>query len=132
MARSRRPNNEPLEAEENDSRPHVSRTSQRQEAGADLNYNQARTALDLILTQLQASDLDIEAMADLYQRGQAYARRCEVILEQVEQDVLIWDGLNDPESLPAPLEPGRLETDCQGDAAQTETRKPTEALEPTP
>jgi exodeoxyribonuclease VII small subunit len=68
---------------------------------ADLTYSQARTALELVLAELQTNDLDVEAMAGLYRRGQAYAQRCEAILEQVEQEVLLWDGLQDPE---APLQ----------------------------
>ncbi len=68
----------------------------------DLSYNQAHAALELVLAELQATDLDVEAMAGLYRRGQAYAQRCEAILDQVEQDVLVWDGLNDPA---APAQP---------------------------
>lgn len=68
----------------------------------DLSYSQARTALELVLAELQASDLDVEAMIGLYRRGQAYARRCGAILDQVEQDVLLWDGLNDPDVPPEP------------------------------
>ncbi len=67
---------------------------------ADLSYSQARTALELVLAELQASDLDVEAMAGLYRRGQAYAERCEAILERVEREVLVWDGLHDPEAPP--------------------------------
>mgnify|MGYP001814648518 CR=1 FL=1 len=69
---------------------------------ADLTYSQARTALELVLAELQTNDLDVESMAGLFRRGQAYAQRCEAILEQVEQEVLLWDGLQDPD---APLKP---------------------------
>ncbi|MEO1003047.1 MAG: exodeoxyribonuclease VII small subunit [Cyanobacteria bacterium J06638_7] len=69
---------------------------------ADLSYSQARTALELVLAELQTNDLDVEAMAGLYRRGQAYARRCEEILDQVEQEILLWDGLNDPADSPQP------------------------------
>jgi len=69
---------------------------------ADLSYSQARTALELVLAELQASDLDVEAMIGLYRRGQAYARRCGAILDQVEQEVLVWDGLDDPDAAPLP------------------------------
>ncbi|MCP9927224.1 exodeoxyribonuclease VII small subunit [Cyanobium sp. CH-040] len=71
-------------------------------AAGDLSYSQARTALELVLAELQASDLDVEAMIGLYRRGQAYARRCGAILDQVEQDVLLWDALNDPDAPPQP------------------------------
>lgn len=62
---------------------------------ATLTYNEARAALDLILAELQSSTLDVEAMAQLHRRAQAYARRCEQILEQVEQEILIWDPEGD-------------------------------------
>ena len=58
----------------------------------DLSYAEARTALDLALAQLQATDLDVEAMAGLFQRAQSYARRCEALLADVEQQVLLWNG----------------------------------------
>lgn len=67
------------------------------EGAADLNFNEARAALELVLAELQASDLDVEAMAGLYQRGRHYAQRCEAILAEVEQEVLIWDDLANPE-----------------------------------
>lgn len=70
---------------------------------APLSYNAARAALELVLAELQASDLDVEVMAGLYQRGQAYARRCEAILAQVEQEVLLWDGLETPDQAPSPI-----------------------------
>ena len=67
---------------------------------ADLSYTEARTALDLALAQLQATDLDVEAMAGLFQRAQSYARRCEALLAEVEQQVLLWNS-SDPEQAPA-------------------------------
>jgi exodeoxyribonuclease VII small subunit len=70
----------------------------------DLSYSQAHTALELVLAELQANDLDVEAMTGLYRRGQAYAQRCEAILDQVEQEVLLWDGLHDPEAAAVPAE----------------------------
>jgi exodeoxyribonuclease VII small subunit len=88
MARNRRPDPPPAE-----------------EPGAtDLSYNEARAALELVLAELQASDLDVEAMAGLYQRGRTYARRCEAILNQVEQEVLIWDDLASPDASPVRYE----------------------------
>jgi exodeoxyribonuclease VII small subunit len=58
----------------------------------DLTFRQAQTALDLCLAELQAQDLDVEVMADLYRRAQMYADRCETVLEQVEQEVLQWNA----------------------------------------
>jgi exodeoxyribonuclease VII small subunit len=42
------------------------------------------------MAQLQASDLDVEQMASLYQRARAYADHCEAVLARVEQDVIEW------------------------------------------
>ena len=71
---------------------------------SDLSYTEARTALDLALAQLQATDLDVEAMTGLFQRAQSYARRCEALLAEVEQQVLLWDS-TDAASEPAPYRP---------------------------
>jgi exodeoxyribonuclease VII small subunit len=75
-----------------------------QSIAADLNYSEARTALDLSLAQLQASDLDVESMAGLFRRAQCYAARCEALLLQVEQQVALWDSDN-PERAPQPYRP---------------------------
>jgi exodeoxyribonuclease VII small subunit len=45
-------------------------------------------------------------MAGLYQRGRLYAQRCEAILAEVEQEVLIWDDLANPEAAPVRYDPG--------------------------
>lgn len=85
------------------SHPSAAQGQGTEDGGAgDLSYSQARTALELVLAELQASDLDVEAMIGLYRRGEAYARRCGTILDQVEQEVLLWDGLNDPDAPPQP------------------------------
>lgn len=70
----------------------------------ELSYAEARTALDLALAKLQATDLDVEAMAGLFQRAQSYAKRCESLLAEVEQQVLLWDS-NDPGNEPRPYRP---------------------------
>jgi len=62
---------------------------------ADLSFQQARTALDLMIGHLQASDLEVEEMVDLYRRAQAYAAHCEALLQRVDQDVIEWDVLQD-------------------------------------
>lgn len=71
---------------------------------SELSYRQAQTALDLTLAELQTSDLDVEAMASLYQRAQAYAERCEALLYQVEQEVMQWDPQL-PDQPPRSLQP---------------------------
>lgn len=69
----------------------------------DLNFRQARNALELTLAELQSSELDVEAMADLYRRALRYADRCEAVLQQVEQEVMQWDPTA-PDHSPEPLE----------------------------
>lgn len=69
----------------------------------DLTYSEAQTALELALAQLQASDLPVETMADLYQRARGYANRCEQLLDQVEQSINLWDP-EQPETTPQPLQ----------------------------
>jgi len=70
----------------------------------DLNFHQAQTALDLTLSKLQSSELDVEAMADLYRRALRYADRCEAVLEQVEQEVMQWNP-QEPANEPEPFAP---------------------------
>ena len=71
---------------------------------ADLSYNEARTALELTLAELQSANLDVETMAGLYQRAQAYASRCQTVLDAVEQQVMLWDS-TEPKSKPEPYQP---------------------------
>ncbi|MCT0219285.1 exodeoxyribonuclease VII small subunit [Synechococcus sp. CS-1329] len=58
-----------------------------QEETQQLTFAQSRTALELSLAALQSEDLEVEAMAGLYQRAVAYADRCEQVLLQVQQQV---------------------------------------------
>jgi len=58
---------------------------------AQLSFQEARTALELSLGQLQAADLEVEAMAGHYRRALTYLERCEAVLAQVEQDIIEWD-----------------------------------------
>jgi exodeoxyribonuclease VII small subunit len=57
-----------------------------------LSFNEARTALELAMAKLQSSELEVEEMATLYRRAEAYANRCSAVLEAVEQDVIEWDS----------------------------------------
>ena len=57
-----------------------------------LSFQDARTALELAMAQLQSDALEVEEMAGLYRRAEAYARRCEAVLQQVEQQVIQWDA----------------------------------------
>ena len=58
--------------------------------GVDLSYNEAHTALQVALSALQATDLDVEAMTGLYRQARAYLNRCEAVLAHVEQEVMLW------------------------------------------
>jgi len=79
-------------------------SDERHDPAADLSYSEAHTALELALHQLQDSNLAVESMAELYQRAQRYADRCEAVLRQVEQHVELWDPGN-PDAQPNPYEP---------------------------
>lgn len=79
-------------------------TAETAELAADLSYGEALTALELTLAQLQASDVDVEAMVGLYRRGEAYANRCEALLQQLQQEVSLWSS-DDPDSTPTPFKP---------------------------
>jgi exodeoxyribonuclease VII small subunit len=57
-----------------------------------LSYRDAQTALELTLAQLQSSELEVEEMAGLYRRAEAYANRCELVLETVQQEVIEWSA----------------------------------------
>ena len=70
----------------------------------DLSYNEARTALELTLAELQSANLDVEALACLYQRAQGYANRCQTVLDAVEQQVMLWDS-SDTKAKPEPYQP---------------------------
>ena len=50
------------------------------------------------MAQLQSEDLEVEEMAGLYRRAEAYANRCEALLRQVEQDVIEWESDDPPAS----------------------------------
>jgi exodeoxyribonuclease VII small subunit len=97
MVRSQRPAQPPVDGDAEPDQPDPVAQEQ-----ADLSYNQARTALELVLAELQARDLDVEAMVQLYRQGQNYARACESILDRVEQEVLLWDAGSNADSVPEP------------------------------
>ena len=57
-----------------------------------LSYLEAQTALELSLAQLQSSELEVEEMAGIYRRAEAYADRCEAVLNTVQQEVIAWNA----------------------------------------
>ena len=61
-----------------------------------LSFQEARTALELAMARLQSDALEVEEMAGLYRRAEAYAQRCEAVLQQVEQEVIQWDITSTP------------------------------------
>ena len=71
-----------------------SETEQWQKEIEGLSYQEANTALELTLAKLQSAELEVEEMAGLYRRAEAYAARCQVVLEQVAQEVVEWEGLS--------------------------------------
>jgi len=71
-----------------------SETSQWQKEIEALSYQEANTALELTLAKLQSAELEVEEMAGLYRRAEAYAARCQVVLEQVAQEVVEWEALS--------------------------------------
>ena len=84
-----------------DSKPESSAAAR---PATELNFRQAETALELCLAELQSSDLDVEAMAELYRRASGYADRCDALLQKVGQEVMQWDP-DRPQAPPQPLEP---------------------------
>jgi exodeoxyribonuclease VII small subunit len=69
-----------------------------------LSYREAQTALERSLAELQAEDLDVEGMTELYRRACAYAQRCDTLLRSVEAEVLLWDP-DQPDAQPQPFNP---------------------------
>jgi exodeoxyribonuclease VII small subunit len=57
-----------------------------------LSFQEARTALELAMATLQSTELEVEEMAGLYQRAEAYANHCQAVLERVEQEVIEWEA----------------------------------------
>jgi exodeoxyribonuclease VII small subunit len=68
-----------------------------------LTYREAQAALERSLVELQAEDLDVERMTEVYQRACAYADRCDSLLQTVEARVL-WDP-DQPDHPPQPQTP---------------------------
>lgn len=75
-----------------------------EDIAAELSFREAQTALELSLAELQAPDLDVEEMADLYRRASRYAERCEQLLQRVEQEVMQWDPTQ-PANAALPYQP---------------------------
>jgi exodeoxyribonuclease VII small subunit len=92
-------------------KPRRQRTSSRSPAATagpagpeGLTYREAQAALEQSLVELQADDLDVERMTEVYQRACAYADRCDTLLQTVEAQVLLWDP-DQPACPPQPQTP---------------------------
>jgi len=89
--RGRTQGSDKLSGERHSSSKELQANSPSPPIAADLSYSEAQSALELALAQLQAPDLPVEEMGGLYQRAQAYAQRCEDLLESIEQSIELWD-----------------------------------------
>ena len=76
------------------SKSKAAETDQWQKEVEQLSYQEANTALELTLAKLQSAELEVEEMAGLYRRAESYAARCQVVLEQVAQEVVEWDAVS--------------------------------------
>ncbi|MFM1800598.1 MAG: hypothetical protein RLZZ117_2876 [Cyanobacteriota bacterium] len=70
----------------------------------EMTYREAQAALEQSLVELQAEDLDVERMTEVYQRACAFADRCDTLLQAVEAQVLQWDP-DQPDRPPQPQSP---------------------------
>lgn len=95
----------PSDSPKSRSRP-ARRSAGGQAGGApdQLSYREAQAALERSLVELQADDLDVERMTELYQKACAYADRCDTLLQSVEAEVMLWDP-DQPEAPPQPWNP---------------------------
>lgn len=82
-------------SDRNRQRPSAEDADREEPVPEGLSFQQARTALDLLIAELQSTDLQVEEMLGLYQRAQAYADHCEAVLQRVDQDVIEWDVLQE-------------------------------------
>ena len=76
------------------SKSKAAETDQWQKEVEQLSYQEANTALELTLAKLQSAELEVEEMARLYRRAEAYAAHCQVVLEQVSQEVVEWEAIS--------------------------------------
>ena len=54
-----------------------------------INLNQIFQELDNILNQLESSDLDIDKMVELYEKGMKLTNDCKVKIQEAEQKIKI-------------------------------------------
>ena len=61
--------------------------SQWEADAASFSYEESLQALDLLLTKLQDDSIPLAELQGNHQRAEVYLKRCEELLEQVEQSV---------------------------------------------
>ncbi len=76
------------------SKSNAAEAEQWQKEVEQLSYQEATRGLELTLAKLQSAELEVEEMAGLYHRAEVYAARCQVVLEQVAQEVVEWEALS--------------------------------------
>ena len=57
-----------------------------------INLKQAFEKLENILDQLESSNLDIDQMVKLYEKGMELSKHCKNIIEKAEQKIAIING----------------------------------------
>ncbi len=90
-------------------------TAQGDEIELDLTYAEALDELDEILSELEATSVDVDVLADRVARGAVLVRYCRQRLQVVRSDVeAVVDTLMEPaDGHPAPN--GRTHTDSGAD-----------------
>lgn len=75
-------------------------TDKKQENIQTMDFETAFTALQENVSRLESEDLPLEKSLDLFERGQALAKRCAVLLEEAELKIrqLAMDSPSSTES----------------------------------
>ena len=58
---------------------------------ADLNYEEAMQALDLLLAELQNDSVPLAELQQRVLHGEVYLNRCQTLLDSVEQSIVELD-----------------------------------------
>ena len=58
---------------------------------ADLNYEEAMQALDLLLAELQNDSVPLAELQQRVLHGEIYLNRCQTLLDSVEQSIVELD-----------------------------------------
>jgi exodeoxyribonuclease VII small subunit len=55
----------------------------------EMNYEQASSALEQVVLALESQELSLDQAMNLFERGQALARRCTELLDQADLKVKV-------------------------------------------